>query len=250
MTTPNQKIVVIQQKAPTDKNNLYTPINLQALQKAAYKLKGDAFKLWIYFSQNATGFSLELSRIAINKWGNVKKDSYYRGIKTLEEEGYLTLSAPDSNIYYFTQIPSQKTTENKTEENKPDSQNKTEQSEFAKNFSQKTTQGSQKSTRNIINNINNNINTRETFPEPFPGTEGLYIEENQMKKEGEVVPHFLDAVPFLHNRGITRETFHKIADFYGAKRGKYPLDGDYFDWEDNLDIYDNKKVVAKFKYQK
>ena len=84
----------------------------------------------------------------------------------------------------------------------------------------------------------------------LPGTEGLYIEENQMKKEGEVVPHLLDAVPFLHNRGITKETFHKIADFYGAKRGKYPLDGDYFDWEDNLDIYDNKKVVAKLKYQK
>ncbi len=48
----NQKMVGVN-KAPTDKNNIYACINVEAIDKAAMDLsKGSTFKLWMYFAKN------------------------------------------------------------------------------------------------------------------------------------------------------------------------------------------------------
>lgn len=67
MSVPNQKIIKIS-KEPCDKEHLYTPINLTALQMAALNLKGETFKLWLYFSKNKDGHLLELSQKDAENW--------------------------------------------------------------------------------------------------------------------------------------------------------------------------------------
>ena len=56
--------------------------------------------MWLYLCKNKEGYQFELSRKACEDWG-IKKDSYYDGFKDLVNNGYLRLSHPNSNIYYF-----------------------------------------------------------------------------------------------------------------------------------------------------
>ena len=75
-------------------------MNIDALQQAIMTLKGSGLKLWLYLNKNQENYRFELSRKACEEWG-IKKDSYYDGIKDLIAHGYLRLSQPGSNIYYF-----------------------------------------------------------------------------------------------------------------------------------------------------
>ena len=56
--------------------------------------------MWLYINKNQDGYQFELSQKACKEWG-IKKDSYYDGFKDLMSNGYLRLSKPGSNIYYF-----------------------------------------------------------------------------------------------------------------------------------------------------
>lgn len=56
--------------------------------------------MWLYINKNQDGYRFELSRQACAEWG-IKKDSYYDGFNDLVNKGYLRLSQPGSNIYYF-----------------------------------------------------------------------------------------------------------------------------------------------------
>ena len=56
--------------------------------------------MWLYINKNQDGYRFELSRQACAEWG-IKKDSYYDGFNDLINKGYLRLSQPGSNIYYF-----------------------------------------------------------------------------------------------------------------------------------------------------
>jgi hypothetical protein len=49
-------------KAPADKSNIYSVINIEALENAVAVLNGEALKLWLYFAKNQNNFTLELSR--------------------------------------------------------------------------------------------------------------------------------------------------------------------------------------------
>ncbi|MBR3928643.1 MAG: hypothetical protein IKJ65_06550 [Clostridia bacterium] len=74
--------------------------NQEALLQAMSVLKGSGLKMWLYINKNQDGYRFELSRQACAEWG-IKKDSYYDGFNDLVNKGYLRLSQPGSNIYYF-----------------------------------------------------------------------------------------------------------------------------------------------------
>ena len=74
--------------------------NQEALRQAMTKLKGSGLKMWLYINKNQDNYRFELSRKACEEWG-IKKDSYYDGFNDLVNKGYLRLSQPGSNIYYF-----------------------------------------------------------------------------------------------------------------------------------------------------
>lgn len=79
-------------------------MNIDALQEAMKNLKGCGLKMWLYLNKNQDKYRLELSRQACDGWG-IKKDSYYDGIRNLEEKGYLRKSWEGSNVYYFYELP-------------------------------------------------------------------------------------------------------------------------------------------------
>ncbi len=66
--------------------------------------------MWLYCNKNQDNYRFELSRQTCAEWG-IKKDSYYDGVKNLEEKGYLHRTQAGSNIYVFYETP---TVENPT----------------------------------------------------------------------------------------------------------------------------------------
>ena len=100
MSVPNQRVIHIVQKELKDKKHLYALYNQEALRQAMSILKGSGLRMWLYINKNQDGYRFELSRQACAEWG-IKKDSYYDGFNDLINKGYLRLSQPGSNIYYF-----------------------------------------------------------------------------------------------------------------------------------------------------
>lgn len=104
MSVPNQKIVQVAPRTERSKTNLYATMNIDALQQAMQDLKGSGLKMWLYFNKNQDKYTFELSRKACEEWG-IKKDSYYDGLRNLEEKGYLRQSHQGSNFYQFYETP-------------------------------------------------------------------------------------------------------------------------------------------------
>lgn len=100
MRVPNQRTVQIVKREVRDKNHLYAMYNQEAMQRAMNKLKGSGLKMWLYINKNKDNYRFDLSRQACADWG-IKKDSYYDGFNDLVNKGYLRLSHPESNVYYF-----------------------------------------------------------------------------------------------------------------------------------------------------
>lgn len=55
--------------------------------------------LWLYLDKNADGYRLELSQKACEAWG-IKRDSYYRAVKELQEKGYLQETGGGRYIFH------------------------------------------------------------------------------------------------------------------------------------------------------
>lgn len=102
MSVPNQLKIQIE-KSKCDKENLYCKINLQSLEKASKDLKGEAFKLWIYFSNNQDKYIFDLSKKACIEWGIGSESSYKRGKEELINKGYL--QKIKDNFYKFIEQP-------------------------------------------------------------------------------------------------------------------------------------------------
>lgn len=86
---PNQKGVIVN-KAPADKNNLYTINNLSAIDEAAFSLqeKG-SFKLYIYLAKNQNNYKFALSSSHFMEWSGLSKQAYDTAVKELIAKGYL-----------------------------------------------------------------------------------------------------------------------------------------------------------------
>lgn len=138
MSVANQKIIYGSVLAPTDKQNLYSLRNIEAERAAMRDLNYSGFKMWVYFSENQADYKFELSREACNKIG-INKNSYYSGIKELEEKGYLVKASGNGYIFHQEKILtvlSEKQTnmitnteQNLSEKQTPDSEKQTELSE-------------------------------------------------------------------------------------------------------------------------
>jgi hypothetical protein len=102
-TKPNQKVITVN-KEICDKEHLFSPYNLDALQKAMTDLDGFAFKMWCYLGKNQKGYEFALSKKdAISNWGMGSKSSYDRAVAELIQKGYLVETSP--NHYDFYEIP-------------------------------------------------------------------------------------------------------------------------------------------------
>lgn len=69
-----------------------------------YNLKGNAFKLWIYFTDNMNGYCMDLYPVDFCAKAKVSDSTYRRAFDELEEKGYLMQSKKDSNIYLFREV--------------------------------------------------------------------------------------------------------------------------------------------------
>ena len=92
-----------------NKENIYTAINLDALNNAAKVLDGDAFKMWIYFSKNQNGYEFELSSKHAEETFSFSKRRYDNAIKELTKGGFLVDANIDpnevKNRWTFYEIP-------------------------------------------------------------------------------------------------------------------------------------------------
>ena len=104
-TVANQKVVEVH-KEPTDKNNKYACINLEAMKLAMKDLTPAQFQVWLYFSKNQAGHTFAVSpAAALNEFG-IKKDMFQKTMRLFEEKGYITLdAAKGKNYYIFREIP-------------------------------------------------------------------------------------------------------------------------------------------------
>ena len=108
MGKSNQKTVKVK-KELCNKENIYTTINLNALNNAAKELDGDAFKMWIYFSKNQNGYEFELSSKHAEEAFSFSKRRYDNAIKELIKCGFLVDANIDpkevKNRWTFYEIP-------------------------------------------------------------------------------------------------------------------------------------------------
>lgn len=178
MTVQNQKRIRMATRVVRNANNLYSTINIDALQVAMQNLKGETFKLWMYLNKNTdklkdnSNYEFDLSQVAAEAWG-IKKDAYYSGVKKLIELGYLTQLKDGSNIYIFRESLSseveisekpKKVEVELSEKPKEFSEKPKDFSEIQKSFSEKPKNSSEKPQRNNTNNTiiiqeQNNNNT-------------------------------------------------------------------------------------------
>ena len=88
MSVPNQKKIFIQrvsEKAAKD----YLKVSNNSLEVAMYNLKGNAFKLWIYFADNKNGYAMDLYPVDFCTKAKVSDSTYRRAFEELENKGYL-----------------------------------------------------------------------------------------------------------------------------------------------------------------
>ena len=73
----------------------YQNFKSDEVQEAMRNLKGEQFKLWVFFMMNQSSFSQK----TCEEWG-IKKDSYYRGVEELRKKGYLKRIEDGSYEFY------------------------------------------------------------------------------------------------------------------------------------------------------
>lgn len=109
----NQKNITVH-KENCDGNELYTKINLQAMNHAMKDLKANTYKLWCYFAQNQDNYSFWLSPIAVNNSTGISRSSYHRALTELIEKFYIIENSKNKNHYIFYETPQdERKTDNK-----------------------------------------------------------------------------------------------------------------------------------------
>ena len=109
MSVPNQLVITVR-KEKTDKQHLYSCINLEAIDYAAIHLRTvGAFKLWMYIAKNQNEYEFELSRAAFCAWSGLSPSAYQDAIKLLKEQSFLIQSATQKNKLIFYEKPQAQT---------------------------------------------------------------------------------------------------------------------------------------------
>lgn len=82
----------------------YLKVANNILEVAMYNLKGNSFKLWVYFTDNAEGYTMDLYPVDFCTKAKVSDSTYRRAFEDLLEKGYLRQSDKDSNVYIFYEV--------------------------------------------------------------------------------------------------------------------------------------------------
>ena len=105
MSVPNQKMILIQRaRESVYAQKDYLKVANNILEVAMYNLKGNSFKLWVYFTDNAEGYTMDLYPVDFCTKAKVSDSTYRRAFEDLLEKGYLRQSDKDSNVYIFYEV--------------------------------------------------------------------------------------------------------------------------------------------------
>lgn len=99
----NQKKIGNTIKEPCNKDNIYTKINIAAINNAMIDLKPSTVKVWFYFAKNQDGYDFELSSVAVCSFCNISDKTYRESIKELVEKRYLVKR--EKNVFDFYEMP-------------------------------------------------------------------------------------------------------------------------------------------------
>ena len=100
MSVPNQKKILIERTSDKVMKD-FLKVSNKNLQTAMYNLKGNAFKLWIYFTDNMNGYAMDLYPVDFCTKTGVSDSTYRRAFDELEKLGYLVKSPKKDNLYWF-----------------------------------------------------------------------------------------------------------------------------------------------------
>lgn len=104
----NQREIKVN-KSATDKTNLYTVNNLEALDEAAFLLQSKAgFKLYMYIAKNQHNYTFALSSKDFCGWSGCGMTAYRAAFQELIEQGYLIPKEDNTQTKYIFYDKSQK----------------------------------------------------------------------------------------------------------------------------------------------
>ena len=103
MSVPNQKRIYIERVSDTVRKD-FLKVSNQSLNLAMYNLKPSTFMLWIYFTDNANGYTLDLYPVDFCNKTGLSDSTYRRAFKELVDKGYLLEHRTMKNTYMFRQI--------------------------------------------------------------------------------------------------------------------------------------------------
>ena len=103
MSVPNQKKIYIERSSDNARKD-FLKVSNQSLNEAMYNLKPSTFMLWVYFTDNANGYALDLYPVEFCSKTGLSDSTYRRAFKQLEEKGYILKHKSKDNIYMFRQI--------------------------------------------------------------------------------------------------------------------------------------------------
>ena len=103
MSVPNQKKILIQRSSDRVQRD-FLKVSNESLEIAMYNLKGNAFKLWIYFADNKNGYSMDLYPVDFCTKARVSDSTYRRAFEELENKGFLIKSNKQKNLYLFREV--------------------------------------------------------------------------------------------------------------------------------------------------
>lgn len=153
-TNPNQKIITIQ-KTKCNKQNLYTTINIQAMEQAAIDLDAGAFKLWCYFMKNQDTYKFSLSNTDVKDRFGIKIKQYNNAVQELIAKGYLINTS--GNQFTFYDMP--------VVDTKKDNENNINNIVDTKKDNAVVLKGNNTLSSKVIRNITNNTEDNTTFSE-------------------------------------------------------------------------------------
>ena len=96
-TVPNQKTITTK-SAKHDKNNLYAPLNIEAMEKAMGMLKPNTFKLWCYMAKNQNNYTFALSCVEACGFCKMSKPTYLASVQELIDNGYLVNTSGNNGL--------------------------------------------------------------------------------------------------------------------------------------------------------
>ena len=103
MSVPNQKKILIERTSVNAIKD-FLKVSNESLETAMYNLKGNAFKLWIYFADNKNGYSMDLYPVDFCTKARVSDSTYRRAFEELENKGFLIKSNKQKNLYLFREV--------------------------------------------------------------------------------------------------------------------------------------------------